>query len=180
MRKLRNDELGRVSKETFKTIRKMPVIVVLDNLRSHLNVGSIFRSCDAFPVEALYLCGITGAPPHRDIQKTALGATETVSWRHFHRSSDAIDELKQQGYKIVSIEQVEGAWPLQHIHQLLSFRLALVLGNEVEGVHQNIVLQSDYCIEIPQHGSKHSLNVAVSAGVVLWEIAKHFYHPTTC
>lgn len=175
MRKLKNEELGRVEKHEFSTIRKMPIVVVLDNVRSHLNVGSVFRSCDAFPVEALYLCGITGTPPHRDIQKTALGATETVQWQHFENIETAIEALKKAGYKIVSVEQAEGALPLQNLNEIFIQPLALVFGNEVEGVQQKIVSLSDYCLEIPQFGSKHSLNIAVSAGVVLWEAARNFY-----
>lgn len=175
MRKLQNDELGRISKNEFSSIPKMPIVVVLDNVRSHLNVGSVFRSCDAFPVEALYLCGITGTPPHRDIQKTALGATETVRWKHFANIEDAIAELRHRGYQIVSVEQAEGSMPLQQLINILPQPIALVFGNEVEGVQQSIVSLSNYCIEIPQFGSKHSLNIAVSAGVVLWEAARFLF-----
>lgn len=175
MRKLSNDELGRVEVSEFSTVKKMPVVVVLDNVRSHLNVGSVFRSCDAFPVEALYLCGITGVPPHRDIQKTALGATETVQWKYFENAETAIEKLKANGYKILSVEQAEGSTALQSLADLMKQPIAFVFGNEVDGVQQNIVSKSDYCIEIPQFGSKHSLNISVSAGVVLWEAARNFY-----
>lgn len=175
MRKLSNDELGRVEKHQFSTVKKMPIVIVLDNIRSHLNVGSVFRSCDAFPVEALFLCGITGTPPHRDIQKTALGATETVAWKHFAQIEDAIQELRANNYQIIAIEQAENSTSLQELSPLLCQPTALVFGNEVEGVQQSIVSISDYCVEIPQYGSKHSLNIAVSAGVVLWEAARNFY-----
>lgn len=175
MRKLSNDELGRVEVSEFSAVKKMPIVVVLDNVRSHLNVGSVFRSCDAFPVEALYLCGITGVPPHRDIQKTALGATETVQWKYFENAETAIEQLKKNGYKILSVEQAEGSTSLFSLSDLLKQPIALIFGNEVDGVQQSLVSISDYCIEIPQFGSKHSLNISVSAGVVLWEAARSFY-----
>lgn len=175
MRKLKNEELGRIEKHEFSEIKKMPIVVVLDNVRSHLNVGSVFRSCDAFPVEAIYLCGITGTPPHRDIQKTALGATETVQWEYFEKAIDAIEKLKCDGYKIISVEQADESTTLQNLSNLLIQPVALVFGNEVEGVQQSIVSMSDYCVEIPQFGSKHSLNIAVSAGIVLWETTRNLY-----
>lgn len=175
MRKLSNDELGRVEVSEFSAVKKMPIVVVLDNVRSHLNVGSVFRSCDAFPVEALYLCGITGVPPHRDIQKTALGATETVQWKYFENAETAIEQLKKNEYKILSVEQAEGSTSLFSLSNLLTQPIALIFGNEVDGVQQSLVSISDYCIEIPQFGSKHSLNISVSAGVVLWEAARSFY-----
>lgn len=172
MRKLLNEELGRLSKEDFSNTDKMEIVVVLDNIRSHLNVGSVFRTCDAFPVQKIFLCGITGIPPHRDIQKTALGATETVEWKHFNTVLEAIDELKNEGYTIVSVEQAENSLPLHHLQKILDNPLAFIFGNEVDGVNQQAVLQSDYCVEIPQFGTKHSLNIAVSAGVVMWEAAR--------
>jgi tRNA G18 (ribose-2'-O)-methylase SpoU len=172
MRKLLNEELGRLSKEDFSNTDKMEIVVVLDNIRSHLNVGSVFRTCDAFPVQKIFLCGITGIPPHRDIQKTALGATETVEWKHFNTVLEAIDELKNKGYTIVSVEQAENSLPLHHLQKILDNPLAFIFGNEVDGVNQQAVLQSDYCVEIPQFGTKHSLNIAVSAGVVMWEAAR--------
>jgi 23S rRNA (guanosine2251-2'-O)-methyltransferase len=172
MRKLLNEELGRLSKEEFSNTTKMDIVVVLDNIRSHLNVGSVFRTCDAFPVKKIFLCGITGVPPHRDIQKTALGATETVAWQYCNSVTDAINELKESGYTIASVEQTENALPLHHLQKIAQKPLALIFGNEVEGVNQQAVKQSDYCIEIPQFGTKHSLNIAVSAGVVMWEAAR--------
>lgn len=172
MRKLLNEELPRLSKEEFIEREKTPIIIVLDNVRSHLNVGSVFRTADAFLVEAIYLCGITGAPPHRDIQKTALGATDTVAWKHFETTTLAIDELKNNGWRIVSVEQAENAVLLQQFSPSNKEKYALVFGNEVEGVQQEIVSASDIVIEIPQLGTKHSFNVTVSAGVVLWEVCK--------
>jgi tRNA G18 (ribose-2'-O)-methylase SpoU len=170
MRKLKNEELHRISKDDFKAADKTPLILVLDNVRSHLNVGSVFRTADAFAVEAVYLCGITGAPPHRDIQKTALGATETVAWKYFETTDAAIKELKQNGILIAAIEQAENATQLNEFEFPEEKKLALVFGNEVDGVEQSIVSASDYVIEIPQFGTKHSLNISVSAGVVVWDL----------
>jgi tRNA G18 (ribose-2'-O)-methylase SpoU len=170
MRKLKNEELHRISKDDFKAADKTPLILVLDNVRSHLNVGSVFRTADAFAVEAVYLCGITGAPPHRDIQKTALGATETVAWKYFETTQAALEELKQNGILIAAIEQAENATQLHEFEFPEGKKLALVFGNEVDGVEQSIVSASDYVIEIPQFGTKHSLNIRVSAGVVVWDL----------
>lgn len=170
MRKLKNEELHRISKDDFKAADKTPLILVLDNVRSHLNVGSVFRTADAFAVEAVYLCGITGIPPHRDIQKTALGATETVAWKYFETTQAALDELKQNGILIAAIEQAENATQLHEFEFPEGKKLALVFGNEVDGVEQSIVSASDYVIEIPQFGTKHSLNISVSAGVVVWDL----------
>lgn len=172
MRKLQNSELDRLSPEQFRANEKTPVIVVLDNVRSHLNVGSVFRTADAFLIEAIYLCGITGTPPHRDIQKTALGATETVAWKHFESTADAIADLKNNGYKIASVEQAENATMLNELNYDAKEKLAVVFGNEVEGVDQAIVSASDMVIEIPQWGTKHSLNISVSAGIVIWELVR--------
>lgn len=173
MRKLQNSELPRLTPEQFKANEKLPVIIVLDNVRSHLNVGSVFRSADAFLIEAIYLCGITGTPPHRDIHKAALGATETVAWQYFETTEAAIATLKENHYTIASIEQAENATMLQDLNYT-GERLALIFGNEVDGVAQDIVTASDTVIEIPQYGTKHSLNISVSVGIVLWEIARHF------
>lgn len=170
MRKLKNEELHRISKDDFKAADKTPLILVLDNVRSHLNVGSVFRTADAFAVEAVYLCGITGIPPHRDIQKTALGATETVAWKYFETTQAALEELKQNGVLIAAIEQAENATQLHEFEFPEGKKLALVFGNEVDGVEQSIVSASDYVIEIPQFGTKHSLNISVSAGVVVWDL----------
>lgn len=169
MRKLLNDELPRLSKDEFQQRDKIPVVIVLDNVRSHLNVGSIFRTADAFLIEAIYLCGITGVPPHRDIHKTALGATETVAWKHFEKTTEAIAELKLHGYTVISIEQAEGAVMLNDFVPAQDKKFALVFGNEVDGVQQEVVSDSDIVIEIPQFGMKHSLNISVSAGVLIWD-----------
>ncbi len=171
MKKLTNQELGRISPDEFRNLKKLPVIVVLDNVRSAYNVGSVFRTCDAFPVEAIYLCGITCYPPHKEILKTALGSHETVAWKRFATTREAVEELKRSGYKIFAVEQAEGRILLNQISHLKTQNqnLALVFGHEVNGVHQDIMDQCDGCIEIPQGGTKHSLNIAVSAGVVLWE-----------
>jgi 23S rRNA (guanosine2251-2'-O)-methyltransferase len=172
MRKLLNSELDRLTPEQFRANSKVPIVIVLDNVRSHLNVGSVFRTADAFLIEAIYLCGITGTPPHRDIQKTALGATETVSWKQYAQTITAVNELRAQGYKIVSIEQAENATLLDQFAYDGTEKLAVVFGNEVEGVDQAVVSASDCVIEIPQFGTKHSLNISVSAGIVIWELVR--------
>jgi len=171
-RKLKNHELNRINVEAFKKATKIPVIVVLDNIRSLNNIGSVFRTCDAFLIEAIYLCGITAKPPHKDIHKTALGATDSVDWHYFKTTNDAIKKLKYNGVTIVSIEQVEDAIPLHKFEVKSEQKYALVFGNEVKGVQQSIIDQSDYCLEIPQFGTKHSLNISISVGVVLWEFVK--------
>ena len=165
-----NEELPRLSREEFKEQQKTPVIIVMDNVRSHLNVGSVFRTADAFLIDAIYLCGITGIPPHRDIHKTALGATDTVDWKYFPSTTEAVDELKKKNYKIISIEQAERATMLNDFIPQTGEKYAVVFGNEVEGVEQNIVSVSDFVVEIPQYGMKHSLNIAVSVGVVVWDL----------
>ena len=172
MRKLLNSELGRKSIEQFKESGKTPFIIVLDNVRSQSNVGSIFRTTDAFLAEAIYLCGITARPPHREINKTALGATESVSWKYYPKTLDAINELKEEGYKIVGVEQVEGSVELQDMRVENKEKYALVFGHEVNGVDQDVIDISDLCVEIPQFGTKHSFNIAISVGIVLWELNK--------
>lgn len=172
MRKLNVLEMNRLTVEEFKAARKLPLIVVLDNVRSLHNVGSVFRSCDAFRIEAVYLCGITATPPSAEIHKTALGAEDSVSWKYYESTLDAVEELKQQGYFVYSIEQVEGSENMAKISLDASKRYAVVLGNEVKGVEQAVVNTSDSCLEIPQLGTKHSLNVSVTAGIVVWEFAK--------
>lgn len=173
MRKLLNEELERKSVEQFKRSEKSPFILVLDNVRSQNNVGSIFRTADAFLTEAIYLCGITAQPPHREIQKTALGATESVAWKYFAKTTDAIHELKEQGYKIVGIEQAAGSVELQNSNIKKGAKHALVFGHEVNGVAQEVIDLCDYCLEIPQFGTKHSFNIAISVGIVLWELNKN-------
>jgi tRNA G18 (ribose-2'-O)-methylase SpoU len=172
MRKLLNRELERKTVEQFRSTEKAPFIIVLDNVRSQSNVGSIFRTADAFLTEAIYLCGITSIPPHREIQKTALGATESVSWKYFSETLTAINELKETGYKIIAVEQTEGSVALQDVHIENDRRYALVFGHEVNGVDQEIVNNCDLCVEIPQFGTKHSFNIAISVGIVLWELNK--------
>jgi tRNA G18 (ribose-2'-O)-methylase SpoU len=174
MRKLQNSELGRKSIDQFRRSEKSPFVVVLDNIRSYSNVGSVFRTADAFLTESIYLCGITAVPPHREIQKTALGATESVAWKYFKETHEAITELKSQGYKIVGIEQAEGAVSLGDFLVKEGLKYAVVFGHEVNGVSQEIIDECDYVIEIPQFGTKHSFNVAVSAGIVLWELNKAY------
>lgn len=169
MRKLKLEELGRITVEEFKKTDKIPVIVVLDNIRSMHNIGSIFRTSDAFLVEKIYLCGITATPPNKEIRKTALGATESVEWEYVKDINELIPKLKSSNFKLISIEQTEGSQTLSEFELNPTEKYAVVFGNEVDGVQQSIVNQSDFCLEIPQSGTKHSLNVSVCAGIVLWE-----------
>ena len=171
MHKLRTIEMQRLSVDEFHEANKLPLIVVLDDVRSLHNVGSVFRSSDAFRVEAVYLCGITATPPHPEIHKTALGGEDSVAWRYFETATEAVAELQKEGVFVYSIEQVEGSTKLQDL-QLEPRRYAVVFGNEVKGVHQSVVDASDGCLEIPQFGTKHSLNVSVTAGIVVWEFAR--------
>jgi tRNA G18 (ribose-2'-O)-methylase SpoU len=172
MRKLLNRELGRKSVEQFRKSEKSPFVIVLDNVRSMSNVGSVFRSADAFLAESIYLCGITGVPPHPQIRKTALGATESVAWKYFKKTAEAITELKSAGYKIIGIEQAEGASSLRDFIPEKDTKYAVVFGHEVNGVDQGVLDECDHVVEIPQFGTKHSLNIAVSAGIVMWEMVK--------
>ena len=174
MRKLRTIEMQRLSIDEFHEAKKLPLTVVLDDVRSLYNVGSVFRSSDAFRVEAVYLCGITATPPHPEIHKTALGGEDSVAWRYFNTATEAVQSLHDEGVTVYSIEQVEGSTKLQNLQLDTDKRYALVLGNEVKGVHQEVVDMSDGCLEIPQFGTKHSLNVSVTAGMVIWEVAKQF------
>lgn len=172
MRKLQNSELNRPTPEEFKETEKIPCIVVLDNVRSLNNIGSVFRTCDAFLVEEIYLCGITATPPHRDIHKTALGATETVKWQYFDETQAAVLNLKSQGYRIIAVEQVDESINLNDLEIDRNQKTALVFGHEINGVDENVVKIADACVEIPQHGTKHSLNISVCAGIVIWEVFK--------
>lgn len=172
MRKLANDELERLNPEAFRAAEKTPVIILLDNVRSMNNVGSVFRTADAFLVEKIVLCGYTPQPPHRDIQKTALGATETVTWEHASDTLAAVKRLQQEGCAVYAVEQAEQSIMLHQFVAPQQQKIALVFGNEVEGVQQAVVSACDGCIEIPQFGSKHSFNIAVSAGIVVWEVYK--------
>ena len=200
MRKLRTIEMKRLSLDEFKEAEKLPLIVVLDDVRSLYNVGSVFRCGDAFRIEALYLCGITACPPNAEIHKTALGGEDSVAWRYFKNTEDAVQQLHHDGYFVYSIEQVEGATKLQNLNESINLssdnnkqndgltteqsresispttyghpRYAVILGNEVKGVKQTVVDMSDGCLEIPQFGIKHSLNVSTTAGIVMWEFCK--------
>ena len=174
MRKLTTDELHRISKADFEQAKKTPIIIVLDNIRSLSNVGAFFRTADAFRIEALYLCGITACPPHREIHKTALGADETVSWRYFETTEQACQMLKAENYRIFAVEQVEGSVLLHDFK--FEPHTAYLLGNEVEGVSEAALPYCDGAIELPQEGTKHSLNVSVCAGIVMWEAFKTL-HP---
>lgn len=170
MRKLKNSELNRLSVESYKAASKIQLIVILDNIRSLNNIGSVFRTSDAFLIEKIYLCGITACPPHRDIHKTALGATDSVSWEYRESTLDLVRELRAKDIKVLSVEQTEHSVLLHDFEVSEDERIAVVFGNEVKGVQQEVVDQCDGCIEIPQFGTKHSLNVSVSCGVVLWDL----------
>ncbi len=174
MRKLKNSELNRINVEEFKKIEKIPLIVILDNIRSLNNIGSVFRTSDAFLIEKIYLCGITAKPPHKDIHKTALGATDSVEWEYVEDTIQLIERLKDLKIKTVSIEQADNSTLLQEFTIEKDQKYAVILGNEVKGVQQEVVTNSDFCVEIPQFGTKHSLNISVSYGVVLWDLFKKF------
>lgn len=168
--KLKLDELNRVSVEQFKVQQKLPVVVILDNVRSLHNVGSIFRTSDGFAVEQIVLCGITGQPPHREIEKTALGATQSIDWVYYSDTIQAINKLKEQGYHIIAVEQAKNSVQLNNFKTLADKKYALIFGNEVNGVSEEAMALIDECIEIPQFGTKHSFNIVVSAGIVLWDL----------
>ena len=192
MRKLNILEMNRLTVDEFREAEKLPLVVVLDDVRSLYNVGSVFRTCDAFRVEAVYLCGITATPPHNEIHKTALGAEDSVAWRYFKTADEAVAELKRQNFTVYAVEQAEGSIKLPFsienpssklekspssfiLHSSSKKGVALILGPEVKGVSQSVVDACDGCLEIPQFGTKHSLNVSVAAGIVIWEFARHFY-----
>lgn len=170
MRKLKNSELERLDVEGFKTAKKTPIIVILDNIRSLNNIGSVFRTSDAFLIEKIYLCGITATPPHKDIHKTALGSTDTVAWEYAENTLEIVEKLKSKNIKICAIEQAEKSTMLDKFNIEPNTIYALVFGNEVKGVAQDVVNASDVVIEIPQFGTKHSLNISVSCGVVVWDV----------
>lgn len=172
MRKLKITELNRISADEFKQARKIPLVVVLDNIRSLNNIGSVFRTSDAFVVEAIYLCGITATPPNGEIHKTALGAENTVDWVYFEKTEDAVFALKNEGAKVFAVEQVQNSMKLDELSLDRNAKYAIVLGNEVKGVQQSVVDICDGAIEIPQLGTKHSLNVSISAGIVIWDFFK--------
>ncbi|TYB78352.1 RNA methyltransferase [Bizionia myxarmorum] len=170
MRKLKNSELDRLSVDEFKESKKTPIIIILDNIRSLNNIGSVFRTSDAFLIEKIYLCGITAQPPHKDIHKTALGSTDTVAWEYAENTLDVVSKLQAENVKICAIEQAENATMLNDFSPELNTKYALVFGNEVKGVAQAVVNASDMVLEIPQYGTKHSLNISVSCGVVIWDV----------
>lgn len=174
MKKLTILEMGRINATEFKAAEKMPLIIVLDNVRSLLNIGSVFRTSDAFRVEAIYLCGISSPPPSPEIHKTALGAEESVEWLYFEDTHEALQKLKENGYRLVAIEQCSGSTMMNKWDPDFSQKYAVVLGNEVKGVQQSVVDRCDECLEIPQYGTKHSLNVSVTAGLVIWDFFKAF------
>jgi 23S rRNA (guanosine2251-2'-O)-methyltransferase len=174
MKKLRNEELNRKTIAEFREAGKNPVMVVLDNVRSQNNVGSIFRTCDAFLLEGIILCGITAIPPHREISKTALGATESVNWQYMEKTTDAVNSLHEKGYRVFAVEQTQGSQLLHEFNIQSGEKVALIFGHEINGVEQEAIDLCDGTIEIPQHGTKHSLNIAVSAGIVLWEFFRRY------
>ena len=178
MQKLSMDDLNRISPEEFKRTEKTPVIAVLENIRSAYNVGSVFRTADAFLLEAIYITGYTSTPPHKEIKKTALGAEDTVEWKHFANADEAIVTLKENGYKVYAVEQVVSSKMLQQCKFDEDEKIAVVFGNEVSGIELSTIESCDGCIEIPQLGTKHSLNIATAAGVVLWEIVRTRNHIT--
>ena len=172
MRKLKITELNRISIEEFKEADKLPLVVVLDDIRSLHNIGSVFRTADAFRIECIYLCGITATPPHPEMHKTALGAEFTVDWRYVNNAVETVDNLRSEGHVVYSVEQAEGSIMLDELTLDRSKKYAVVMGNEVKGVQQEVIDHSDGCIEIPQYGTKHSLNVSVTAGIVIWDLFK--------
>ena len=175
-RKLQTEELQRISPEEYKASEKHPIVIVLDNIRSASNVGSAFRTGDSLRVEAVYLCGITCVPPNKELQKTALGAQLSVPWKYFKETTEALQELKTLGYEIVSVEQAENSTMLQDFRVQKDKKYAFVFGNEVNGVADEVIAQSDTCLEIPQYGTKHSFNVSVTCGIILWEAVKQLLH----
>lgn len=175
IRKLKITELNRISVEEFKEAKKLPLVIILDNIRSLHNIGSVFRTSDAFRIECIYLCGITATPPHTEMHKTALGAELTVDWQYVNNSVEAVDKLKKEGYIVYSVEQAEGSIMLDELTLDRSKKYAVVMGNEVKGVQQEVIDHSDGCIEIPQYGTKHSLNVSVTAGIVIWDLFKKLH-----
>jgi 23S rRNA (guanosine2251-2'-O)-methyltransferase len=170
MRKLKNNELGRVTVDTFKTLKKTPIIVVLDNIRSLNNIGSVFRTSDAFLIEKIYLCGICATPPNKEIHKTALGATESVAWEYAKDTLALVEKLKAENIEVLAVEQAENSTKLNMFYPKKSQKYAIVMGNEVKGVQQEVVNAADSCLEIPQLGTKHSLNISVTTGIVLWDL----------
>jgi 23S rRNA (guanosine2251-2'-O)-methyltransferase len=175
MRKLLNEELNRLSVEEFKKTTKIPLVIVLDNIRSMNNIGSVFRTADAFLVSKVYLCGITATPPHKDIHRTALGATESVEWEYMENTLDALEKIRADGYLIFAVEQAENSLKLGKFNPSEKQKFAVVFGHEIRGVNQQVVNACDGVLEVPQFGTKHSLNISVCAGIVIWEMARNFF-----
>ena len=178
VKKLQTVELERKTVEEFKSAKKIPIVIILDNIRSLNNVGSVFRTADAFLVERILLCGITGCPPHRDIQKTALGATETVNWEYFENTESAVKKLKEEDFEIIAIEQTDASVPLQQFNPDNTKRYALIFGNEVNGVSEEILPYCNLSLEIPQYGYKHSLNISVTVGIIIWDFVNKIKFPS--
>lgn len=174
-RTLQPDEIPRLSREEFRNAEKLPLVIVLDNIRSQHNIGSVFRTADAFRIEAVYLCGITACPPSPEIHKSALGATETVAWKYFSRTEEAIDKLRSAGYRIAALERAEGSFAIGNLDIRNEESWAIILGNEVKGIGDSIMSLVDICVEIPQSGTKHSLNVSIAGGIVQWEFYKAYH-----
>lgn len=174
MEKLSTDELNRISVDDFKKSAKTPVVVLLNNVRSALNVGSVFRTCDAFRINKIFLCGISATPPNKEIRKTAIGAEESVDWVYFNNAVETAINLKQEGYTLIAVEQTHNSIKLEEIDKITSDKVALIFGNEVKGVDEELIELCDFCVEISQYGTKHSLNVSVCAGVVLYEFFKKY------
>jgi tRNA G18 (ribose-2'-O)-methylase SpoU len=170
MAKIKNEELNRLSVDEYKNSDKLPIVIVLDNIRSLNNIGSVFRTADCFRLKEIHLCGITATPPHREIQKTALGATESVDWKYFENTKESITELKKSGYQVYAIEQAENSISLENFVPDSKSKYALIFGNEINGVDDKVIELSDHCIEIPQYGTKHSFNISVSVGIVMWQL----------
>jgi len=173
MAKIKNEELNRLSIDEFKNSQKVPIVIVLDNIRSLNNIGSVFRTADCFRLKEIHLCGITAKPPHREIQKTALGATESVDWKYFENTKDSIRDLKESGFEVYSVEQVDNSIALESFIPEKKSKYALIFGNEIHGVADDVIELSDHSIEIPQYGTKHSFNIAVSVGIVMWQLYLH-------
>lgn len=173
-RKLKTTDLNRLNTEQFKETNKYPIVVVLDSIRSLHNVGSVFRTADAFRIEKIFLCGLTATPPHKEIHKTALGATDTVAWEYFENVMDVVMKLKEEGYTVASAEQAEETVSLTNLNEKSHHKMAFVFGNEVFGVNQEVITASDFVLEIPQFGTKHSFNISVSVGIVLWEAMRPY------
>ena len=180
MHKLKTHELNRLTVGEFKIADKLPIVIILDNIRSQNNIGSVFRTADAFRVSEIHLCGITATPPHREIHKTALGATESVSWKYFPSTKESLRELRSSGFSICAVEQTTESTPIDQFYPAENTKLAVIFGNEVQGVDNKIIKEADFCIEIPQFGTKHSLNISVAVGIVIWDLFNKINNVKEC